>query len=68
MAHRELPDIRDNPYPVYEQLLEQSAWHDNPYSGGGIVVRHAECVGVLKDPRLSARRWPERLPGVSEAE
>jgi cytochrome P450 len=49
-----------NPYPMYHRLLEEGPLHFVDVSGGmwGVwaVFRHAECLAVAKDPRLSVRR------------
>ena len=46
-----------DPYPLYRRMLAAGGIHRLDIPGGvWAVVRHAECVTLLRDPRLSSRR------------
>ena len=54
-----------DPYPAYRRLLEEGPLHFVDVSGGAwgvwAVLSHADCSGVAKDPRLSAKRGDRML-------
>ncbi|MGO9120710.1 MAG: cytochrome P450, partial [Desulfomonilaceae bacterium] len=54
-----------DPYPTFRRLLEEGPLHFVDVSGGmwGVwaVFSHADCLAVLKDPRLSAKRTDHML-------
>jgi cytochrome P450 len=63
-----LPEFRDDPYPFYRELRESDPVQFNPHAGIWALSRHADCVSVLRDRRLSSelahkmRRRQDPLP------
>jgi cytochrome P450 len=53
------PEVRRDPYPFYERLREAAPihWDSNAFKEGGwVLTRLADCMAVLRDPRLTAER------------
>ncbi len=57
------PEIIPNPYPVYADLAEREPVHWCEGLNAWAVLRHADCAGVLQDPRFKAERMEEILSG-----
>jgi cytochrome P450 len=70
------PAVREDPYPTYRRLREAARIHRNPL-GMSILTRHADCVAVLRDRRMSsdqtrpeirqellAKGFPDREPAA----
>jgi len=55
------PSIIPNPYPVYAELAEREPVHWSDGLNAWAVMRYADCVSALKDPRLKAERMAEIL-------
>ncbi len=51
-----LAQVRDNPYPLYQQLLAHAPVQWNDVLHAWTVVRYADVVGCLTDVRFSAER------------
>ncbi len=47
------PAFRIDPYSVYRRLREEAPVHQGPF-GAWVFSRYADCVAILKDPRLSS--------------
>ena len=45
------PEVRDDPYPLLRLLRETVPVVETPF--GWLLTRHADCVEVTRDPRLS---------------
>ena len=45
------PDVRPNPYPVYEELRRLGPVVENPLFGVWMILGHQECERVLLDPQ-----------------
>jgi pimeloyl-[acyl-carrier protein] synthase len=58
--HPLLVQFREDPYPLYRYLLNAAPVQWNDVLGAWTVVRYADVVGVLTDPRFSADRSLER--------
>jgi pimeloyl-[acyl-carrier protein] synthase len=52
-----LPEVHQDPYPLYHQLRASDPVHHSPL-GFWVLTRHADVLGVLRDPRMS--RDPRR--------
>jgi cytochrome P450 len=52
-----LPEVHEDPYPLYHQLRTEDPVHRSPL-GFWVLTRHADVLGVLRDPRMS--RDPRR--------
>ncbi len=50
------PNIIPNPYPVYADLAEKDPVHWCDGLNAWAIMRHADCVSALNDPRLKAER------------
>lgn len=66
-------EILRDPYPAYRRFLESDQTvHHVDYAGGSWgVFRHAVCSSLIRDPRLSARRFRagiRTLPQERQAE
>lgn len=48
-----LPEVHDDPYPMYRRLRELDPVHWNPM-GVWVVSRHADFVRLVRDPRMSS--------------
>ncbi|HKR15154.1 MAG TPA: 4-nitrotryptophan synthase [Pyrinomonadaceae bacterium] len=57
------PNIVSNPYPVYAELAEKDPIHWCEGLQAWAVMRHADCLKALTDPRLKAERM-ESVLGV----
>lgn len=55
------PSIIPNPYPVYADLAEREPVHWCDGLNAWAVLKYADCVNALKDPRLKAERMEEIL-------
>jgi cytochrome P450 len=56
-----LAQVRDNPYPLYQQLLAHAPVHWNDVLHAWTLVRYVDVVGCLTDARFSAQRQrPDR--------
>lgn len=58
------PEVRDDPYPLLRLLRETAPVVETPL--GWLLTRHADCVQVTRDPRLSndgRNAVPDTLPG-----
>lgn len=60
------PDIIHNPYPTYSRMLDERPIHWHQGMKSWVVVRHADCVRVLRehgtfarDPRRTGEEVPE---------
>jgi pimeloyl-[acyl-carrier protein] synthase len=52
------PQVRANPYPLYERLRTEDPVHWDPFLHAWVVTRYADVVAVLHDGRFSAHRTP----------
>jgi pimeloyl-[acyl-carrier protein] synthase len=52
-----LPEVHQNPYPLYHRLRAEDPVHRSPL-GMWVLTRHADVLAVLRDPRMS--RDPRR--------
>jgi cytochrome P450 len=52
------PQVRANPYPLYERLRTEDPVHWDPFLHAWVVTRYADVVAVLHDVRFSAHRTP----------
>src|SRR5919201_2857999 len=52
------PQVRANPYPLYERLRTEDPVHWDPFLHAWVVTRYADVVAVLHDARFSAHRTP----------
>jgi cytochrome P450 len=50
------PELRADPYPTYRALLSERPIHWNETLGAHVVVRHADCMRVLREPGWSVDR------------
>src|ERR1700694_645340 len=53
------PEVRRDPYPFYRRLREEAPVHWDPNAfkeGGWVLTRLADCMAVLRDPRVTAER------------
>lgn len=57
------PNIIPNPYPVYAALSESEPVHWCEGLQAWALLRHAECLSAMSDPRLKAERM-ESVLGV----
>lgn len=57
------PNIIPNPYPVYAELAERDPIHWCEGLKAWAIMRHADCLSALNDPRLKAERM-EQVLGV----
>ena len=57
------PNIIPNPFPVYAELAEKEPVHWCEGLQAWAVMRHADCISALTDPRLKAERM-ERVLSV----
>src|SRR5262249_39231960 len=67
--HRLLdPEVRDNPYPLYERLREEDPVHWDPYLHAWVVTRYADAITVLQKFLAGRQPTPEQLTvlGLSE--
>ena len=55
------PDIVANPYPVYAALAQKEPVHWCEGLNAWAIMRHADCVSALNDPRLKAERMDSIL-------
>jgi hypothetical protein len=55
-----LPEMRDNPYPVFRRLREEDPIHYSETIRSWVLTRHADVVGIFTDPRLSSDRTKAR--------
>jgi cytochrome P450 len=60
------PEMLQDPYPAYARMLEEMPVHWHPGMRSWVVVRHADCVRVLRDydtyardPRRNGEKIPE---------
>ncbi|MER7583167.1 cytochrome P450 [Kitasatospora sp. NPDC097691] len=59
------PDMLRDPYPTYARMLEEHPVHWHSGMRAWVVVRHADCVRVLREHRTFARdpgRNGEKIP------
>jgi pimeloyl-[acyl-carrier protein] synthase len=54
MAHPFSPAGRSDPYPAYDWLRANDPVHFDVTSRMWLLTSHADCAGVLRDPRFSA--------------
>ena len=54
------PSFRIDPYPFYARLREQDPVHQTAL-GSWVISRYADCVALLKDPRVSSDLRNEEL-------
>jgi pimeloyl-[acyl-carrier protein] synthase len=47
-----LPEVHEDPYPLYHRLREEDPVHRSPL-GLWVLTRHADVLAVLRDPRMS---------------
>jgi hypothetical protein len=52
------PQVRADPYPLYERLRTEDPVHWDPFLHAWVVTRYADVVAVLHDVRFSAHRTP----------
>src|SRR5438067_1384743 len=52
------PQVRANPYPLYERLRTEDPVHWDPFLHAWAVTRYVDVVAVLHDVRFSAHRTP----------
>ena len=48
-----LPEVHDDPYPLYRRLREHDPVHQSPL-GFWVLTRHADVAALLRDPRMSS--------------
>jgi cytochrome P450 len=51
-----LPEVREDPYPVYRALREADPVHRSSLMGMWILTRYRDVAFVLRDPRFAADR------------
>ncbi len=59
------PEMISDPYPAYARMLEEQPIHWHPVMRAWVVVRHADCVRVLREHATFARdpgRTGEEIP------
>lgn len=59
------PEMISNPYPTYARMLEEQPIHWHSGMRSWVVVRHADCVRVLRGHQMFARdpgRVGEEIP------
>jgi hypothetical protein len=54
LVHPLVRSIREWPYPLYRRLREHDPIHRSRALRGWFLLRHADCLAVLRDPRFSA--------------
>jgi pimeloyl-[acyl-carrier protein] synthase len=54
LVHPLVRSVREWPYPLYRRLRERDPVHRSRAIQGWILVRHADCLDILCDPRFSA--------------
>jgi cytochrome P450 len=47
-----LPEVHEDPYPLYQQLRAADPVHRSPL-GFWVLTRHTDVLAVLRDPRMS---------------
>lgn len=47
------PAFRLDPYPVYARLRAEDPVHESPF-GVLVLSRYADCIAILRDPRVSS--------------
>ncbi len=60
------PDMREDPYPVYQQLRTNDPIHWDESLKAWVITRYDDVAWALQDPRLSSDRVSlarQRLPG-----
>ena len=57
------PEVRADPWPVYARLRVEDPVHRGP-AGDLMLLRYADCQGVLGDSRFSSNPAHEREPSV----
>jgi hypothetical protein len=60
-------ELRDDPYPMFNQVREQHPVHKTPI-GQYRVMRHGDVLRVLKESKVGVRTTEGTLPGVSESD
>jgi cytochrome P450 len=58
--------VRDNPYPVLNNIRENNPVHRTPF-GDYRMFRHADVVRLLRDTKVGVRTTDGKLPGVDES-
>ncbi len=48
-----LPEVREDPYPLYRALRERDPVHRSPDLPMWVLTRHRDVAAVLRDPRVS---------------
>jgi cytochrome P450 len=64
--HPLLVQFRENPYPLYQRLLSSAPVQWNDLLGAWTLVRYADVVANLSDPRFSANRTKQAAPDPAE--
>jgi cytochrome P450 len=64
-----LPEVLDNPYPLFQRLRSEDPVHQDPGGRGWIVSRYEDSEKVLSDKRFSAQRMAsaQERAGLSQA-
>ena len=47
------PELRPNPYPLYERMRTEDPVHWNEEQGAFLLTRYADCVELLRTPGVS---------------
>jgi hypothetical protein len=61
--------VIEDPYPFYAELRRQDPVHEASLRDGRfwVLTRYADVVSVLRDPRMSAEKFPEKLLAAAMA-
>jgi cytochrome P450 len=62
------PTVLADPYPLYHRLRAEAPVHRNDSLEGWALLRHADVVAALRDPRLSADRLTPYVAGLPSDE
>ncbi len=59
-------ELRDDPYPIYNELRETQPVHQTP-EGYFRIMRHRDVTAILKGLKVGVRTTDGKLPGVDES-
>src|SRR5215470_10704375 len=58
------PAQRHDPYPGFHALRREDPVHRSPLLGAWVLSRHADVLGVLRDPRFRSARDGDLTPAA----
>ena len=61
-----LPEVRENPYPFYEQLRTEDPVHQSFIGGDWLLTRYADIKSVFLDKRFRANDKGEQIQKKNE--